>query len=175
MSHPGQQDAAVVLEAIQQLNLARLIVFHKKKQPLGQAWNKKGQLMGVAIDGKDPKILAQRIVKMKDREVMVAFWPEDLGVSDLDVYSMRAEVRKISNAKLKQFILTAVLYAFLKFSSLSDEEQAKIIAQPGLIKNYLEPYGVVNRIEIGKDGQLFFDVEKIAQDYFASVSISQAA
>lgn len=175
MNHPGA-DAEEVLNVIQDLNIGRLVVFHQRDQALGAAWRKaaQGQLMAVALGRKDPKILIRQVVAAKDKEIMVSLWTQDFGVTDLGIYSILAEIAKIADPKLKDLALTALRYAFLKFATLSADEQQKIIANPELIKNYLEQTGVTKFIQF-ENGTLTLKIAEFVNDYLTRAAVEQAA
>lgn len=179
MNRPAQnQDAEQVLGMIRQLPIEQLIVPHGRGQPMGSSWRSaaQGRLTPVLVKEKDGMpAMAQKIAKGRDGQIMVSFWTQDLGVGNLGIYSMLAEISRIADPELKSLALKAVHYALLRFASLDKKTRQAIVTDPVKIKEYLDQsIPALAFFKFGKNG-LELTIDQFVNNYLAEISIQTAA
>ncbi len=170
MSYPGR-DSEMVLRMIKQLDLFRLIVLHTKDQPIGRAW---GSVTSVVYDGKNIQLRFKNVTRGLTGETMIGWWNEDLGLKDVSLFSILAEVGRISDPRLKSLACTILRYIFLKYASLNKAEQENVVAKPELILADLRKIGLGEMIQF-KGDTLYFDMQRFVQNYLIQKSVEQAA
>lgn len=180
MDRPAQdQDAEQVLGMIRQLPIEQLIVFHERGQSLGASWRvaAQGRLSPITVKERSAVFeKAQKIAKSQDsKQVTVSFWSEDYGVGDLGIYSVLAEISRVSDPELKSLAMKAVHYALLKFADLDETTRQAIISDPEKIRNYLDQtVPALAFFKFGKNG-LELTIDQFVNNYLAEQSISQSA
>lgn len=175
MNHPGK-DAEAVLNMLALMKPSQVIIFYnqRKGERIGIGWNKAGPVTPVAVDSRNLN-LRMTNVRRAHQELLVASWTQDIGAKDAGIYSILAEISRISDAGLKDLALMAVRYALLKYVSLEPAKQKQIMLKPELIKNELEQSGVMKFIKITSDGRLYLAIQEMVDNYQAQVSVKTAA
>ena len=139
------------------------------EKPFGRAWG--NDLCPIVPFG---KVSAVRRAVKASKDLVVSFWSKDRGMDNLGIYSILAEVGKIADPRLRELALTAVRVAILRFATFDKDVQKKILAEPSLIRSYLEQFGIASFIQFDSKG-LVFNMEKLVGEYTARQSIDQAA
>jgi len=175
MINNPEDDSEAVLGALAKLDASRVMVLSEKgrQKPLGLAWRSELRAPVTPVSYvKDAQGAAARAFKGSDDPVF-SMWTENLGVKL--GYSVRAEIRTIVDRGLKELTLDIAVTAILIFRNLSKEEQQKVLSNPAEIRKYLEQYGIMSNVKVGKDGQLFVDTESLMNAYLERQSIDHAA
>ncbi len=170
MDRPGDAIAVEVLGMLKMLKPSLLYIYNGPgEKPFGRAWG--NDLCPIVPFG---KVSAVRRAVKASKDLVVSFWSKDRGMDNLGIYSILAEVGKIADPRLRELALTAVRVAILRFATFDKDVQKKILAEPSLIRSYLEQFGIASFIQFDSKG-LVFNMEKLVGEYTARQSIDQAA
>jgi hypothetical protein len=175
-NHSGP-DSAMVLNMLQLLALERLVVLHRKEQPLGRAFNI-APLTSLVYDPNNPKKSAEAQVKRAliagSDGKLIALWTEDMRIGKMGIYTVVAELGRVADPDLKALACAAIRYIFLKYASLDKAGQEMLMANPDMILVDLNKMGFGSAIQI-KGNTLVFDMQALADSFTARQSIDQAA
>jgi hypothetical protein len=148
-----------------------LIILHTKDEPIGRAW---GSVTSVVYEGANIQKRATNATRGLTGEVTIGWWNEDLGLKNLGIFSILAEVSRIADPRLKSLACTILRYIFLKYASLGKTGQAEVMTKPELILADLNKMGLGEIIQF-KGDTLYFDMQRFVQNYLAQKSVEQAA
>jgi hypothetical protein len=151
-----------------------MLLFEKGKEVfLGRAWKDIAPVLPVGFRGNEAQSAAVRAIKGSNDPVL-CLWFQDLGVK-LGTYALTAEVGKIASPELKDLALEVARAVIVIYMSQSKEMQKDIAVHPEKMLPLLRQYGVLSCVKIGKNGQLFVDIEALMNAYVARQSVEQAA
>lgn len=175
ISRPGNSESEKVLRMLQQFqDLSRLMVLSQKgEKPFGLAWRKAGvPILPVGYRDK-PQTAAARAIKGSENPVL-CLWFQDLGLK-LGTYALTAEVGKIATPELRDLALDVARAAIVIYMMQDKKTQQAIIAHPEQMLPLLKQYGVMSCVQIGKNGQLFVNIEALMSAYVIRQAVEKAA
>ena len=188
--HPGASNVEEMLRNLRLVPLDRLVVLYSPKegQVVGREWQ---DLVGatitrLAVDPdssiKNPKAMAQKAIERTEMfgEVPVAFWTKDLSLGDLGIFSMLAEIGKLSSPELKQLVFATSRLAFAIYASASKEQQSKYMENPALLLNEINKIAYPNLDKTipglkAEKGMLVFVMRDLVQGFVAREEIRTSA
>ena len=134
-------------------------------------------LTTLVFDPNNPNRTAEKQARkalVTDDGNTVALWTNDLQINKIGIYTIIAEIGRLSDPQLKALACAAIQYIFLKYAIAGKELKGKMMTNPELIRTDLNKmgFGSVVRIE---GNVLTFDMQKLANMFAARESIEQAA
>jgi hypothetical protein len=94
---------------------------------------------------------------------------------EANVFKILARIEEIQDEDLKRLAYTAVLYALLRFTVQSTDDQRKMLARPGLLGRFINEDAVLAGILSMKDGNVFLDSARLVASYAAAQALAKAA
>ncbi|MFA5390305.1 MAG: hypothetical protein WC331_02610 [Candidatus Omnitrophota bacterium] len=165
-----------ILNMLKEFSWARLIpLFEKGKRGFfGRVWQGVAQVVTpVGFRGNDAQFAAAQAIRGSTDSVL-CLWFQNLGVK-LGTFALTAEVGNISTEELRDLAIEVARAAILIFMAQDKKTQQAIIAHPEQMLPLLRQYGILSCVKIGKNGQLFVDIEALTNYFVTRQFIESAA
>ncbi|MFA5168730.1 MAG: hypothetical protein WC530_09400 [Candidatus Omnitrophota bacterium] len=164
-----------ILNMLSEFPWVRLMpLFEKGKRGFfGRVWEGVAQVVSpVGFRGNDAQFAAARAIKGNEDSVL-CLWFQNLGVK-LGTFALTAEVENITTEELRDLAIEVARAAILIFMAQDKKTQQAIIKHPEQILPLLRQYGILSCVKIGKNGQLFVDIDALT-NYFATRQFFESA
>ncbi len=176
----NSSDNVTILSILSEVQIDRLLLLHRRDEKVGRAFNLPGSssLETLVYDQNNSNKKASEQVKklMKrgfDNDV-IALWTEDLGVDVEGLWTILAEIGRISDPDLKSLAVSAIKHLFLKYSTATKEQRAEMQTNPALVLQDLNKMGFGNVIKF--EGKILtVDVELLANMFAARQAFETSA
>jgi len=172
----GKASDADFLEILKSLGLGRLMLLFKKgvKMVLGQKWREVAPVLPVGYrDNNDVKSAMTRATKGIDSVLYLSRQMRDFTLGN--AFTLTVEDQRIATTELRELSLEVARAAILIYMAQDKKTQKAINEHPEQMLPLLRQYGVLSCVKIGKNGQLYVDLNVLMSAYVARQSIDQAA
>ncbi|MBI3313191.1 MAG: twin-arginine translocation signal domain-containing protein [Candidatus Omnitrophica bacterium] len=171
--YPGEdpRDQSVVLNALQKNSDAfgTIRILYHENQKVNRTFQSIRAVLKKAKDKRVRQTIEEIITGTESLDSRISsLWTDNLEIDvrkDFNIFSITAKINQLSHALLKKVHYDLALYALLKFESLDEAEQQRLLTNPGLLRNFYAQDPYLASV-IGMDGgELGVLSEKIIEIY----------
>lgn len=164
-----------LLKVLKSLDPARLMLLFDKSQKmvLNEAWREVAPVLPVGYHANDAKAVMERAIKKSDGVLFLSRQIREFVLGS--TYMLTLEDQRIATPELRELALEVARTAILIFMAQDKKTQQAIIAYPEMMLPLLKQYGVMSCVQIGRNGQLFVNIEALVSAYVTRQAVEKAA